>query len=104
MNDEVRERIVQNNRTFREANEQIRAKATEYGAPLERIPFLCECPAPDCRNILRLTMAEYASVRADPSHFLAAPGHEVADEPVGRVVDRLDGYVIIEKDEGSSQR
>jgi hypothetical protein len=32
-------------------------------------------------------------------HFMAAPGHEAADAPVGRVVDRLDGYVIIEKDE-----
>ena len=39
MNDSVRERIVRNNYTFREANEQIRARADEYDAPIERIPF-----------------------------------------------------------------
>jgi hypothetical protein len=101
MNDSVRERIARNNRTFREANEQINAKAREYDAPLDRVPFLCECPTPDCRSILRLTLAEYSDVRSNPSHFLAAPGHEAADAPVGHVVDRHDGYVIIEKDEGN---
>jgi hypothetical protein len=45
MNDSVRERIVRNNYTFREANEKIRARADEYDAPIERIPFLCECPS-----------------------------------------------------------
>ena len=57
MNDSVRERIVRNNYTFREANEQIRARADEYDAPIERIPFLCECPVPSCTEVLRLTMA-----------------------------------------------
>ena len=51
MNDSVRERIVRNNYTFREANEQIRAKADEYDAPIERIPFLCECPVPSCTEV-----------------------------------------------------
>ena len=66
MNDSVHERIVRNNYTFREANEQIRAKADEYDAPIERIPFLCECPVPSCTEVLRLTLAEYSDVRADP--------------------------------------
>lgn len=48
MNDSVRERIVESNYTFREANEQIRAKADEYDAPVERVPFLCECPVSSC--------------------------------------------------------
>jgi hypothetical protein len=99
MSDGVRERIAKNNYTFREANEQIRAKAYEYEAPVERVPFLCECPVPSCTEILRLTLAQYEKVRANPKHFFTAPGHEQADEAVGRVVSRESGYVIVEKDD-----
>lgn len=98
MGDDLQERIAKNNLIFREANEKIRAKADEYDAPLERIPFLCECPLPDCTKIVRLTSAQYMEVRASGSHFLTAPGHEIAEHPVGRVVSRGDGYVIVEKD------
>jgi hypothetical protein len=103
VNDSVRERIVQNNYTFREANEQIRAKADEYDAPIERVPFLCECPVPSCTQILRLTLAEYEEVRANPRHFFTAPGHEQADASVGHVVSRESDYVIVEKDEQVSK-
>jgi len=103
VNDSVRERIVKNNYTFREANEQIRAKADEYDAPVERVPFLCECPVPSCTEILRLTLAEYEDVRANPRHFFTAPGHEQADAPVGHVVSRESDYVIVEKDEQVSK-
>jgi hypothetical protein len=99
MNDSVRARIVENNHTFREANEQIHAKAGEYEAPVERLPFLCECPIPSCTEILRLTFAEYESVRANPAHFFTVPGHEQADAAVGHVVSRENEYVIVEKDE-----
>jgi hypothetical protein len=99
MNDSVRERIVKNNHTFREANEQIHAKAGEYNAPVERVPFLCECPIPSCIGILRLTLAEYERIRANPAHFFTIPGHEQADVAVGRVVSSENEYVIVEKDE-----
>jgi len=99
MNDSVRERIAKNNYTFRDANEQIRARADEYNAPIERIPFLCECPVPACTEVLRLTLTEYGEVRANPARFFTAPGHEEADAAVGHVVSREDGYVVVEKDE-----
>ena len=99
MNDSVRERIVQNNHTFRDANEQIRARADEYDAPIERIPFLCECPVPACTEVLRLTLVEYGEVRANPAHFFTVPGHEDADAAVAHVVSREDGYVVVEKDQ-----
>jgi hypothetical protein len=104
MNDSVRERIVRNNYTFREANEQIRARADEYDAPIERIPFLCECPVSSCTEVLRLTMAEYSDVRAHPDHFFTVPGHEQADAAVGHVVSREDGYVVVEKDQDLAEQ
>jgi hypothetical protein len=98
MGDGVQERIAKNNLIFREANEKIRAKADEYEAPLERIPFLCECPRPECTGLVRLTLSEYSRVRSNGAHFLTLPGHEQAERPVGKVVSREDGYVIVEKD------
>jgi hypothetical protein len=100
MNDNVRERIVRNNYTFKDANEQIRAKADEYDVSIERIPFLCECPMPACTQVLRLTLAEYAEVRMNPAQFFTVPGHEEADAAVGHVVSRENGYVVVEKDGG----
>lgn len=91
------ERIKANNKRFREANETIRDRADELGAELDRIPFLCECPVEDCVEILRLTRAEYSAIREDPTHFMTAVGHEEREKPVGEVVARNDGYVVIEK-------
>jgi hypothetical protein len=96
----VNEQIVRNNRTFRAANEKIRARADDLDAPLERVPFLCECPQPDCTEIVQLTLSEYSRVRADGRHFFTRAGHEVAEEPVGEVVSRETGYVIVEKGSG----
>lgn len=103
MND-LQERIVKNNQTFRAANERIKEKSDLYGSPLERIPFLCECPQEGCREILRLTVAEYAEVRANPNRYFTVPEHAGADEPVGRVISREDGYVVVEKDPDAQDR
>jgi len=91
------ERIRANNERFREANESIRDRADAVGAGMERIPFLCECPIESCVEIVRLTRAEYATVREHPRHFVTAVGHEQAEAPAAEVVARNDGYVIVEK-------
>jgi hypothetical protein len=92
------ERIARNNRIFKEANEGIRGAAAQYSHELERIPFLCECAEEGCVQVVRLTPEEYNSVRADPRHYLTAIGHEAAEAPVGRVVERNDAYVVVEKE------
>lgn len=97
MTDLTVERIQRNNRVFREANERIRAAAAGYDHAIDRIPFLCECPIEDCVEIVPLTEDEYAAIRANPHHFMTAVGHESAERPVGEVVARNDGYVIVQK-------
>lgn len=97
MPDAVTERIKANNARFRDANERIRNRADELGVEMQRIPFLCECPVEDCMEIVHLTQGEYAAVRARPQRFMTAVGHELAEEPVGEVVAREDGYVVVEK-------
>jgi hypothetical protein len=90
------ERIARNDAIFREANEGIRDAAQEYD--LEgRIPFVCECADPNCRELLRLTLDDYRQIRSDPRHFLNVPGHEAAAQGWGEVIARNDQYVTVRK-------
>jgi hypothetical protein len=91
------ERIKTNNQRFRAANDNIHDRAEKLGADMELLPFLCECPTEDCVEILRLTRDEYETLRETPEHYMTAVGHEQREKPVGEVVDRRDGYVVIEK-------
>jgi hypothetical protein len=90
------ERIAMNNATFREANERISAAAGSYGIETP-IPFICECSDQRCSGIIRLGLDEYEEVRENSRHFLNLPGHEVASKGAAVVVERRDGYSIVEK-------
>jgi hypothetical protein len=90
------ERVARNDAIFRDANERIDAAAKEYdfeGA----VPFICECPDPACNEILRLRLDEYETVRSVPTRFVHARGHVEADGEWATVVERRDGYDVVEK-------
>lgn len=89
-------RIARNDAAFREANEQINAAAGIYG--LEgAVPFICECADPACSEIVPLELLQYEEIRADSRHFLNVPGHEAAAQGAAVVIDKREGYVIVEK-------
>jgi hypothetical protein len=90
------ERIGRNDATFREANERIRSSAEEYEIVMQ-VPFICECADERCREIVHMDLSEYEEVRAEPTHFLNVPGHEVAAQGAARVVARRQGYLVVEK-------
>lgn len=90
------ERIARNDAIFREANEGIGEAAEDFPVAT-RIPFICECADPSCREIVRLTLDEYKQVRSDPRHFVNVPGHEATAHGWVEVVARTDGHVIVEK-------
>ena len=89
------EQAARNEATFRDANERIATRRAELSAVEGKTPFLCECEDDRCTEILRLAPEEYEAVRAEPTHFVVAPGHG----PDGaRVVREGDGWICIEKD------
>jgi hypothetical protein len=61
---------------------------------LELTEFTCECTQA-CDARILLTIAEYESVRKDPTHFIAAPGHLVVGVEV--VVSETSRYQVVEK-------
>jgi len=96
MDDHAVERIATNDATFRALNEQLSDAAAELGIN-ERVPFICECAEASCTTIVRLSLAEYAEIRSHPTHFLNAPGHQVAAQGAARVIEERREYVIVEK-------
>jgi hypothetical protein len=58
---------------------------------------VCECANPECVEILRLSRSEYEAIRADGRRFLNAPGHEAAALGWGVVVEKGEGFVVVEK-------
>jgi hypothetical protein len=51
-----------------------------------------------------LTVWEYDAVRADPTHFVVAPSIEHAGRGVERVVERHEGFWVVEMLEGDQAR
>jgi hypothetical protein len=94
--DRSAERVGRNDAIFREANERISDRA-EAEAMTDEIPFLCECAEESCTEIVRLSHDEYEGVREDATHFLNAPGHEIAAGAYGEVIERNHRYVVVRK-------
>ena len=90
---------AENEATFREANERIRATERELDPPLELVPYLCECDDVTCRETIRLAAPEYERVREDGATFAIAHGHSSN----GDVLERHDGYLGVRKQGGGGE-
>ncbi len=89
------ERKAENEAIFRDANERIAAVRSDLSRVEGKTPFFCECDDPDCREIVRLDVDEYESIREHPKRFLIKRGHET--EPDDEVVTERETYVVVEK-------
>jgi hypothetical protein len=91
------ERKALNEGTFRDANEALERGAREILASGDGalVPFLCECPRPDCRDIVLMTLEEYEHIRGTGERGMARIGHE--DLSIERVIARNDRFVTTEK-------
>jgi hypothetical protein len=91
------ERTAKNEALLREVNDRIE----DVGQHLQVLPdgnlldFRCECGRPECEDFISMAVSKYEHVRAENDRFAVVPGHE-SDE-IERVVERADGYVIVDK-------
>jgi hypothetical protein len=91
------DRFFRNGAVFREANQHIRDAAVRHEIR-DRIPFLCECADGRCTEIIRLSLAEYDSVRSDPRRFINAPDHHLPFATSLKLAERHAGYEVVEAD------
>lgn len=48
------------------------------------VPFICECSAHRCEELVRLTLTQFEAARSE-SDYLVAPGHQVDNARIVRV-------------------
>ncbi len=59
----------------RAANDRI-AERAERLRFVSRVPMLCECSAPDCRQLIMISLEAYRRIRRSSANVLTAPGHD----------------------------
>jgi hypothetical protein len=96
------ERIGRNEDLFRKVNDQIEGVNEAFGTITGTMSILCECGKLECIEQIGLTVDAYRELRTDPTRFAVKPGHELLD--VERVVERHEGYFVVQKAEGVPAR
>jgi hypothetical protein len=94
------ERRATNEALFRDVNERIAESAD--GVEAGKTQFVCECSDPTCTERVPVTLAEYERVRAKPTTFLLAPGHDQPD--IERVVSERGRFHVVEKVQAAVRR
>ncbi len=96
--DVIEDRVAKNQSLFREINERMEpSNAAHHWVDPPFPDWVCECARTDCSVAVRLTIAEYESVRSDPARFLIAPSDDHLVPGVEQVVERNERYWVVEK-------
>ncbi len=91
------ERLAENERAFRTANERFSERAEKLVSAETPVPFLCECTDEDCLARIELSLAEYRAVRKHHDHFVIVPGHPTLENE--NVVSDYGDFHVVEKGE-----
>ena len=86
-------RKVSNEIQLRKLNERIEEHHLRVKPTVAA--WVCECADETCAQPVKMTIAEYEAVRAEPTYFAVAEGHVVPD--IERVVEKHDRYTVVEK-------
>jgi hypothetical protein len=89
------DRLVENQKLFRRANEHLEGAVADSVSSEEGIPFLRECADDDCLGRVELTSSQYAGVRSREDRYFMLPGHELAEGEA--VVEEHDDFQVTEK-------
>ena len=77
---------------FRAVNEQI-VELSASLLPLDHLDLICECEDAGCTVAMRMTLAEYEAMRAEPDLHAVVPSHDGGG--FDTVVGRTDRYVVL---------
>ena len=88
-----KERIIENEKLFREVNERVADLQANYSGPDPE--WVCECGDETCFEKVAVPIEDYQQVRAHGDWFMITPGHEKAD--IERIVRENGEFVVVEK-------
>lgn len=88
-------RKARNEIQLRKLNERIEDHHLRVGPTVAA--WVCECADETCARPVKMTIAEYEAVRAEPTYFFVAPSDEHVSADIEYVVRREAEYWIIAK-------
>lgn len=97
MNEQQARRLVANEALFRSVNDRLVELNEAFAALDERALFVCECAKLACIEQIEMSLEEYAKIRRNPRRFFVAASDGHVAEEIETVVERCDGYFVVEK-------
>ena len=97
-------RAAENQALFRAVNRRIEELNELFDHLSPHGTWTCECARVECVERVELTLAEYETVREQPTHFFVAPGEAHVFPEAERVVERGDRYWVVEKIGAAAER
>lgn len=85
--------MAQTESLFRDVNERIATAAGQFGS--DEAQFFCECADPTCVERVEVPLEVYEGVRAEPTTFILANGHE--EGTIEKIVEERRRFQIVEK-------
>ena len=92
---ERRMRIGENEALFRQVNERIEGLNESFAEVTGTFEIVCECANTRCVTMIPIAPDAYEQVRADPTLFIVAPGHESSE--VEAIVHTQIAYYVVRK-------
>ena len=72
--------MVENQQSFRYANERLRGLVIDAGTTDHRhVPFFCECADENCHSRLNATLDEFEEAHFTHQHYFILPDHLTLD-------------------------
>jgi hypothetical protein len=90
-------RAGENQSTFRDVNERLRAAKEGRTTWVGISQWLCECVDEDCAERISMSLDEYEELRANPTLFAVAPDMTHVAPEVERIVEKHEHYWVVEK-------
>ena len=90
------ERLTQNQKLFRVANERLRERVSELDTDEAPIPFLCECADDACLGRVELAPSRYQEVREHENRYMILPDHLMVEGE--RVIEDNGHFHVVEKE------
>jgi hypothetical protein len=87
------ERIIENEKLFREVNERVADMQASFSGPDPE--WVCECGDETCFEKVAVPIEDYQQIRSHGDWFVIMPGHEKPD--VEKIVREDNGFVVVEK-------
>ena len=82
---------------FRDLNERINALRQSRSVWVRMDEWLCECADETCAERVVMTPEEYAKLRASPTLFAVAPDDVHVFPEAERIIEKREGYWVVEK-------